>query len=542
MKKKFTTSVSLLIFFFIITGAFAQSLDSNYDISPGGQSWADSYQANGLCWCESTFDHGLDDVNSISFVINGVKRNIEDICDELKNHPSFRASASGDSFYNDIQCGNGPANNDSRNDETYCPGIVTNGNEGCTVTGPTWDLAWLASRSRFGGNGSLISDQIIENGKYYIESPYLQERLHSDYGIGYNAKMEVENTSGENQVWSFIYLGGDNIYSIRNETNYRYLEVNSGSCTNSANVGTWFKNEDEHQKWKVVANGSNYNLLPLHCDTKAMDRNMGSAGAEAIIYNHSTSNGNQKWNLTPVENITTNTIVTILGETISSYITYDDAYPHYVRADNGTTNNTFVMEFNEDDSTYSFKSSTGNYISSENGQPYVTCNRNTETPGSWERFELELLESPNVYAIKWKNGNGDYLYLSHENNRFPMNCDRSDAGTWERFVITSVEEHSSKQLVLDPKTNESSATFYPSPVSPDEMLSARVILNEVSTVEIQILDVLGRVFAKKKFSNLEAGTNLITLGELQNSISTTGVYILKLAINDKLITKMIQFD
>ncbi len=545
--RKNTTSL-LLIFFSIITGAFAQSLDPGYDINPGGAGWADSYQANNLCWCSTTFDHGLNDINVTSFVINGEKRNIEDICDELKNHPSFRALASGDPLYNDIQCGNGPANADYRNDETYCPGIVTNGNAGCSVTGPTWDLAWLASRTRFGGNGSLVSNQIIQNGKYYIESPYLQERIHSDYGIGYTAKMEGENTSGENQVWSFIHLG-NNVYSVRNETNYRYLEVNGGQCTNSSNVGTWFKNEDDHQRWKVVANGTYFNLIPEHCTTKALDRSGGgAAGANVVIYNYSTTNNNQNWNLVSTGETVLppgETIVTIKGETIDSYITYDDAFPHYVRADNGTTNNTFTLE-NNGDGTYSFKSSTGNYMSSENGQPYVTCNRNTSTPDRWERFELEPLGTTNVYAIKWKSDSGPYLYLSHENNRFPMKCDRESPNSWERFVITEVNQHSSdelaKNLAVTQEVNQPLATFFPSPVTHDEVLSVKVNLSKTATAQVQILDLSGKVFAQKEFPNLEAGTNFITLKELQNSISVTGVYILKLKADNQVVSKTVLFD
>jgi len=39
-----------------------------------------------------------------------------------------------DAIYNDINCGNGPANN--AGDEDWCPGRVDLGADGCVVAGP----------------------------------------------------------------------------------------------------------------------------------------------------------------------------------------------------------------------------------------------------------------------------------------------------------------------------------------------------------------------------------------------------------------------
>lgn len=39
-------------------------------------------------------------------------------------------------YYNDIQCGNGPAN--SSLDEIQCPGVVGKGWSGCRSKGPKW--------------------------------------------------------------------------------------------------------------------------------------------------------------------------------------------------------------------------------------------------------------------------------------------------------------------------------------------------------------------------------------------------------------------
>ncbi|MEM9985516.1 MAG: hypothetical protein AAF804_10510, partial [Bacteroidota bacterium] len=57
MKYLFTSCLVMLM---------SSILAQNWNPGPG---WKDSYQANGFCWCESTFDHDLDDKQVL---INGV--------------------------------------------------------------------------------------------------------------------------------------------------------------------------------------------------------------------------------------------------------------------------------------------------------------------------------------------------------------------------------------------------------------------------------------------------------------------------------------
>ncbi len=117
-----------------------------------GPGWMDSYKANGFCWCQTNFDHGLD---KKTVEINGTDYLVKDICDELEKHPLFRAIQEGDPRYNDIQCGNGPPNDAA--DEEGCPGRVDKGPDGCSELGPGWDMEWLSSRERFGGSGTPAS-------------------------------------------------------------------------------------------------------------------------------------------------------------------------------------------------------------------------------------------------------------------------------------------------------------------------------------------------------------------------------------------------
>ncbi len=103
-----------------------------YNPQPG---WKDSYAVGGRCYCDSNgFDHGLDAKNAPTpFGSKNVVAICADIARVLGSGP-----AAGRIPYNDIQCGNGPANDAP--DEAGCPGRVDIGPEGCNQIGPTWDL------------------------------------------------------------------------------------------------------------------------------------------------------------------------------------------------------------------------------------------------------------------------------------------------------------------------------------------------------------------------------------------------------------------
>lgn len=96
--------------------------------------WKDSYSVGGKCYCDSTFDHNI---GSVQVSTPQGSMTVRAAC-EIVN-----ATAPGvnfaDAVYNDIQCGNGPAND--AGDEDYCPGRVDQGKAGCLTIGPKWDPA-----------------------------------------------------------------------------------------------------------------------------------------------------------------------------------------------------------------------------------------------------------------------------------------------------------------------------------------------------------------------------------------------------------------
>ncbi len=107
------------------------------DFGPPQRAWADSYSANGRCYIASSFDHGIGDV-----LVNtpAGSRTVRQVAAAIGRGPGV----GNNPIYNDVQCGNGPANNAGDEDINQCPGRVDQGAAGCSVRGPTWDLSVFA--------------------------------------------------------------------------------------------------------------------------------------------------------------------------------------------------------------------------------------------------------------------------------------------------------------------------------------------------------------------------------------------------------------
>lgn len=94
-------------------------------------TWSDSYSVQDACYCASTFDH---DIGEIEVETPQGLLTVRDACARIGPGPG----SEGRPVYNDIQCGNGPPN--SAGDEDDCPGRVDIGREGCGHIGPTWNF------------------------------------------------------------------------------------------------------------------------------------------------------------------------------------------------------------------------------------------------------------------------------------------------------------------------------------------------------------------------------------------------------------------
>lgn len=266
---------------------------------PPHPSWMDSYQANGKCWCDSTFDHNI---GNKTVKINGTNYRIQDVCDELKKHPGHRNRQGNDPIYNDIQCGNGPANDhkDFR-DEDWCPGRIDIGTAGCFNKGPKWDMNWLSSRPRFGGGGN--------GGGNNANIVTMRKKTAMNYALdgnngganGQNIYLWGYNPDNVNQQWVEIDRGGGYYSYQKRNTNY-CIDGNNGGA-NGQNVYLWSCNSNnQNQHWRKVKlpNGT-YRLEKRNAGNYSIDGNNGSAnGQNTYIWSSNNNNGNQQWVLTVV--------------------------------------------------------------------------------------------------------------------------------------------------------------------------------------------------------------------------------------------------
>ncbi len=148
-------------------------------------------------------------------------------------------------------------------------------------------------------NVSQLSNQLIANGLYYIKSSVSNQRLLSRKLESHSARM-TNPGSYNDQRWIITHLN-NNIYSIKNKGTNRYLEVPFAKCNSGEDVGTWTSGASSHQKWEIIKNGSNlYSFKPLHCQNVALDRAAGALNANVHIWEYSSTNSNQKWEIIDV--------------------------------------------------------------------------------------------------------------------------------------------------------------------------------------------------------------------------------------------------
>ena len=95
--------------------------------------WGDSVSDGDQCYCDTTYDH---DIGGVEVETPAGPRTVRQVCERIGPAPD----KDGLPVYNDVQCGNGPANNFGDEDPDVCPGRVDLGAEGCDVIGPTWRL------------------------------------------------------------------------------------------------------------------------------------------------------------------------------------------------------------------------------------------------------------------------------------------------------------------------------------------------------------------------------------------------------------------
>lgn len=116
------------------TATTQQPTSTNTYTGPVPQlSWKDSYSYQGVCYIAGGYDHNAR--GQQVQLPDGSYAIVRDMLHLLAVGPGEQFA---DALYNDIQCGNGPANDAGDEDPDQCPGRVDQGRAGCQVIGPKW--------------------------------------------------------------------------------------------------------------------------------------------------------------------------------------------------------------------------------------------------------------------------------------------------------------------------------------------------------------------------------------------------------------------
>lgn len=199
--------------------------------------WKDSYSINGKCYCETTFDHNI---GGIIVDTNAGRMTVREACKKAGSGPEGNRI-----YYNDVQCGNGPAND--AGDEDWCPGRVDLGDgnrSGCMTRGPKWDLSGsrpakvkIPSRPLFveesgGGSVNVLTGFSVTNPVTGASSPLGRSIKLSSYPQGFGIRAEVNDGAiGANPIKSVKFTSSSGLSKTEFSRSYDMFGA-SGSWPN----------------------------------------------------------------------------------------------------------------------------------------------------------------------------------------------------------------------------------------------------------------------------------------------------------------------
>jgi len=174
----------------------------------------------------------------------------------------------------------------------------------------------------------------------------------------------------------------------------------------------------------------------------------------------------------------------------------------------------------------------GKYVSSENGTKPVTCNRSNV--GAWERFTL-IHHGNNIYSFIGNNGK----YLSSENGNGRMTCSRGTLGAREKFKVAfGLQREFGPQLEV---AEESTVSTYPNPITIDKPLNMSFKLTEKSKISVEVYNTAGQRVLSNELGTYEEGDHDLQLFTRSSQLSS-GLYILKIKMNDLVTVERLVFD
>ncbi|UII20017.1 cellulase family glycosylhydrolase [Fulvivirga ligni] len=169
----------------------------------------------------------------------------------------------------------------------------------------------------------------------------------------------------------------------------------------------------------------------------------------------------------------------------------------------------------------------GQFVSSENGQSAMMCNRGSI--GGWEAFEWIDMGNGSI-ALRGFNGQ----YVSSENGQSAMYCNRGSVGGWEVFTWGTTGSSARIASTANEEITGTKSLVYPNPVINNTFtLDLRSLNQNGSEKQLIISDMAGKIVFEKEIASE------MTKIELPGSLSK-GIYHLVLKSGEvKKTTKLI---
>lgn len=252
-----------------LLGAFGFAASTTSAITPKS-NWADSYSANGKCYCATTFDHGI---GNYKVQTPAGKKSVREICRKLGKGPGKGRNP----VYNTVQCGHEPGHSDKIRingkrvaDEKVCPGRVDRGSKGCSQKGPKWDLSVFESKKQTPAketpkeqapkdNNEQTSSSDIPSGYVSIIAKHSKKCLDVErYSTANGGNLHQWACHGQdNQKFQFL-AKDDGYYNIRGKQSKKCINIEGISQRKGANVEQQTCMATDSRLFKIIDKGDGY--------------------------------------------------------------------------------------------------------------------------------------------------------------------------------------------------------------------------------------------------------------------------------------------
>ncbi len=275
-------------------------------------------------------------------------------------------------------------------------------------------LSWYCLLSRTGAAPGWYPTSLSAGSAYNLGTDF-NARIYNPAFDRYVQLDEDETVIGaemsddNSQIWRFERKGSDNSYKITNIKNGKNLDLKDGNSAPGTDIITWTNNDQDPQRWYLVAKNGGYTLQCKSAPKNALDIDGGDKTSIAC-WSEYTCNS-QTFHIIPENN-------TILEEQFYAKI-YNKTYDRYVgisgteplaQTESDSSGQIWKFELNKEKQAYEISSMS-------NGKYLDICNN----PAS----------GANIITNPYYGTDAQAWYLVEQNGGYTIRCKRALSNTMD---------------------------------------------------------------------------------------------------------------